>query len=110
MVIELRENQDLDELIEQSQKDAVLIFKHSTQCGVSAAAFKELESFCRQNQDVPCGFVRVIENRELSDRIEEQFGIPHDSPQAIAVLKGIPTWNTSHSRITGAALRHAVGR
>ena len=52
--------------------------------------------------------VLVIENREVSDALEEQFGIEHESPQAIVISRGNPVWHASHFRVTAAALEGAI--
>ena len=49
MIVELREKQDLEKLIERSHKEPVLLFKHSTQCSRSAAVMEEFEGFESQN-------------------------------------------------------------
>jgi bacillithiol system protein YtxJ len=108
MVVELHQTRDLEQLLERSHKDPVVIFKHSTQCSRSAAAYEEYENFVAGNPDTPCGTVLVIEDRELSDELEERFGIRHESPQAIVVYNGTPTWHANHFRITAKALEEAV--
>src|SRR4030095_10856759 len=109
MIIELHEKQDLERLLEQSQKEPVLIFKHSTQCSRSAAVMEGFEVFERENPAVPCGLIFVIEDRDVSDEVEDLFGIRHESPQAILILKGKPVWHASHWRITEDALATAFG-
>jgi bacillithiol system protein YtxJ len=108
MFIELREEQDLEPLLERSQTEPVVIFKHSTQCSRSAAGQAELETFMEKHPGVLCGIVMVIEDRGLSETIEERFGIVHESPQAIVVARGMPVWHGSHSRVTANALENAI--
>jgi bacillithiol system protein YtxJ len=109
MLIELHEEQDLQPLLEQSEKKPVVFFKHSTQCGRSAAAHDEVERFALRHPEVPCGMVLVIEDQELSDSMEERFGIRHESPQAIVVSRGKAVWHASHLRVTAKALEDAIG-
>jgi bacillithiol system protein YtxJ len=108
MIVELREKQDLEQLLERSHLEPVLLFKHSTQCSRSAAVMEELEVFERQNPQAACGLVLVIEDRGISDDIEERFGIRHESPQAIMVVNGSPVWHASHWKITENALETAL--
>ena len=110
MVIELREEQDLARLLERSHKDPVVIFKHSTQCSRSEAAYEEFQSFAADNPDTPCGTVLVIEDRDLSDELVERFGIRHESPQAIVVSNGNPVWHANHFAVTARALENAVAK
>lgn len=108
MVIELREEQDLALLLERSQKEPVVFFKHSTQCSRSAVAHEELQTFLSENPTVPCGVVLVIEDREISDAMEDRLGIEHESPQAILVSRGRPVWHAEHFRVTAKALEEAI--
>jgi len=108
MLVELHEEQDLSPLFERSQKEPVLIFKHSTQCSRSDAAYQEVQAFLSKHPEVPCGMVLVIEDREISDALEEQIGIRHESPQAIVLSGGNPVWHASHFRVTAAALEEAI--
>jgi bacillithiol system protein YtxJ len=108
MVTELRRHEDLERLLEHSRSNPILIFKHSTQCSISAAAYEEFLKFTGEAADVACGLVLVIENRALSNAIEAEFGIRHESPQAILIENGQPKWNASHWSITSEALAKAT--
>jgi bacillithiol system protein YtxJ len=110
MVTELRQREDLEQLLEKSRNDPVLIFKHSTQCSVSDAAYGEFRQFLSHSPDITAAVVLVIENKSLSDRIAAQFGIRHESPQAIVVEDGRAIWNASHWAITEAALLKATSK
>jgi bacillithiol system protein YtxJ len=87
-----------------------VIFKHSTQCSRSAAAWEEFQSFIADHPNTPCGTVLVIEDRPLSDALEDRFGIRHESPQAIVVSKGSPVWFANHFKVTARALEEAVSK
>jgi bacillithiol system protein YtxJ len=110
MLVELHEEQDLGPLFERSQTEPVVLFKHSTQCSRSAEAYEELQMFVSDHPEVPCGVVLVIEDRELSDTVEDHFGIQHESPQAIVISRGDSVWHANHSRVTAEALENAVAR
>src|SRR5688500_16780458 len=108
MVVDLRENQDLEQLLEQSKTHPVIIFKHSTQCSISGSAYEEFESFVENAPDVVCGLVLVIENRSISHAIETRLGVRHESPQAIIVKDGRSIWTASHRTITADLLTEAL--
>ena len=108
MIFELQRREDLERLVEQSKSRPILIFKHSTQCSASDAAYEEFLKFTAEASDVTCGLVLVLENRDISDAIESQFGVRHESPQAIVIEKGRQTWNASHWSITADALERAM--
>jgi len=108
MVIEMNRIEDLEQLLEKSRCNPIVIFKHSTQCPVSTSAYEEFLEFTENAGDVLCGIVLVIENRSLSNRIESRLGVRHESPQAIVVENGRQTWNASHWSITADALTKAL--
>jgi bacillithiol system protein YtxJ len=107
MILELREDQDFQSLLERSKTDPILIFKHSTQCSISSQAYDELERF-RETSGVTCGVVLVIEDRRISNAIAESLGIRHESPQAIVIKNGRPIWNASHWSITAESLNEVL--
>src|SRR4051794_25059569 len=110
MVIELHQERDLEQLIERSQQEPVVIFKHSTQCSRSAAAYEEFQSFIEGHPETACGMVLVIEDRELSDDLEDRFRIRHESPQAIVLANGHPVWHANHFAVTAKALEDAIAK
>ena len=108
MVVQLRHHTDLEQLLQRSNEDPVLIFKHSTQCPISSAAYEEFLEFTADAEEVPCGVVLVIENRPVSNSIAAELGVRHESPQAIVVEGGHQKWNASHWAITADALKKAL--
>lgn len=109
MIIELHDRTGLERLLEKSQAEPVLLFKHSTQCSRSAAVIEGFDAFEQANPSVTCGLILVIEYRDVSDDIEDRFGIRHESPQAILISKGQPVWHASHWKITKESLEAALG-
>lgn len=85
----------------------VLVFKHSTQCPISAEAFRQVQAF-EKSGTTPVYLIRVIEERPLSLSFAEQFHVAHQSPQAIAIKDGLVVWHASHYDITASSLERAV--
>jgi len=108
MVVDLQQDPDLEQLLERSKTEPVLIFKHSTQCAISAQAYEEFTDFAEGARTLPCGVVRVIENRTLSNAIADRFGIRHQSPQALLIKDGQVVWQASHWSITSDSLGEAL--
>lgn len=81
-----------------------LLYKHSTICGASSRALREVERFIAGHPAVPVYMIRVIEQRRLSNAIAERFGIVHQSPQAILLRDGKAVWSASHGQITADQL------
>ena len=108
MVVDLRQDQDLEQLLERSKTDPVFIFKHSMSCGISAQAYEEFTNFTEGLPDLYCGVVEVVENRKLSNAIAERFGVRHESPQALLIKDGRIVWQASHWSITSDSLSDAL--
>src|SRR5262249_13541869 len=108
MIIDLRQDHDLDQLLERSKTDPVLIFKHSTQCSISIQAYEEFTEFVEAIPGLICGAVLVIENRKLSNAIADRFGVRHESPQALLIKDGRVLWHASHWSISSDSLSEAV--
>ncbi|MBA4302040.1 bacillithiol system protein YtxJ [Algoriphagus alkaliphilus] len=80
----------------------VLIFKHSTRCSVSSISLDRLMRNWKTADEakvVPY-FLDLIANRSLSNQIEEEFNIPHESPQVIIIRNGQSVYDTSHYGIS----------
>src|SRR4051812_16244337 len=107
MITEVRKREDFERLLEHSKTQPVIIFKHSTQCGISGDVYDEFKQFLETAGDIICGLVLVIEWRAVSNFIESALGIRHESPQAIILRDGKPRWNASHWSITPDALTRA---
>ena len=108
MVVDLQQEQDLEQLLERSKAEPILIFKHSTQCAISAQAYEEFTDFAEGVGALPCGVVLVIENRELSNEIAVRFGLRHQSPQALLIKDRRVVWSASHWSITSDSLNDAL--
>jgi bacillithiol system protein YtxJ len=108
MIVDLLQDRDLEELLDKSTTDPVLIFKHSTQCPISEQAYQEFIDFAEGAQRMACGSVLVIENRKLSNAIAERFGVRHESPQALLIKDGRVIWHASHWSITLDSLNDAL--
>jgi bacillithiol system protein YtxJ len=108
MIVDLHQERDLEDLLERSKTNPVIIFKHSTQCPISTQAYEEFIGFAEGLRDLLCGVVFVIEDRKLSNGIAERFQIRHESPQAFLIKDGRPIWHASHWSITTDSLTEAL--
>ena len=96
--------QGAEELEEAFRLPRALIFKHSTACGGSHAAAREVARFLAAHPGAPVFVVHVIEQRPLSNAVAERTGIRHASPQVILLEDGRPVWSATHFAITTEAL------
>jgi len=101
--IELQDFRELDELLSRSAEQPVILFKHSSACGISARAHREMARV-----EEPVGLVTVQTARSLSNEIENRFALPHETPQVLIVRDGKLAWSASHFRITADAVNDAM--
>jgi len=93
----------LEQLLARSKDVPVILFKHSTTCPISGAAYEQMS---KVKADV--SLVVVQRAREVSNEIATRTGIRHESPQAIIFRNGHAVWNASHFDITARAVEQAV--
>jgi bacillithiol system protein YtxJ len=96
--ISLNEPTQLKQIKLQSFDQPQVIFKHSTRCAISSMAKSRLE----RNQfpkDVPFYFLDLIKHRNISDSIENEFNVDHESPQVLVIKNGECVYDESHSGI-----------
>ena len=94
----LERNDSIDELLEASKTQPILIFKHSTRCSISAAALDRLDRQWEEGEmnQVRTYFLDLIRFREVSNLVAEKLDIVHQSPQAILLKGGKPIYEASH--------------
>lgn len=92
---------DLKNAIDESFKRKVVIFKHSTRCGVSRMVLKNFENEV-QNDDKGATFyfLDLLKYRPISNQIEQKFGVHHQSPQMLVLQNGESIANASHSSVS----------
>lgn len=101
--IQLTELTQLEELTHDTGLKSKLIFKDSTRCGISTDIRHKLESNWDHLKDqLELYYLDLLSYREISDRIAEKFGIPHQSPQIILLKKGKAVLHRSHFSIVPA--------
>jgi bacillithiol system protein YtxJ len=97
-----------DELEDAFRAEKAVIFKHSTICVISARAYKEVERYAQKNPGVPVYLLDVSEQRVLSMRSAEHFGVQHESPQVTIINNYRPVWNGSHSDVTTETIEQKI--
>lgn len=93
----------LDKLITDSNNKPVVIFKHSNACGISSAAYREM-----QKLEAPVNLLEVQSAREVSRELADMTGIQHETPQVIILKDGKAVWNASHFDVKAGAVLQAV--
>ncbi len=89
----------LDIIDELSKTKPVLLFKHSTRCGISAMSLSRFERDMEKSPSFEPYFLDLISHRDVSNEIATRYGIEHQSPQVLLIENGKCTYNTSHNGI-----------
>lgn len=95
--VKLESLEALDRLFERSHNEPVVIFKHSTTCGISAGVHRVVSDVAGD-----INIVIVQNHREISNKIADMTGIRHESPQAIILWAGKTVYHASHYDIIAA--------
>ena len=91
---------DWEGLMEESMIRPVVIFKHSNACPESTTA----RQFLARSQPMeiitePIHMVVVQEKRDVSDKIEQDLGVKHESPQVIVIKNKKAVYDVDHEAI-----------
>ena len=100
--------EQLAELTEQSFEKRVLIFKHSTRCGISRNVLKHFEKEYDLDTEIDAYYLDLLEYRPISSAIATQFSVEHQSPQLIVIKNGIVVHHASHSDIDALAVKNLI--
>jgi bacillithiol system protein YtxJ len=96
----------LNEIIELSHQQSVLIFKHSTRCSISRFALKNFENdYDFLNEELQSYFLDLLEYRSISNEIANRFKIIHQSPQILLIKEGNCIYHQSHDGIAISSLK-----
>lgn len=97
----LNDENDLEEAIEKSKENKVVIFKHSTRCIISKTVLKNFENEVKNSdKKVDFYFLDLLANRGLSNKIAERFDVTHQSPQILILENGVSVKDASHQAIS----------
>ena len=107
--IALETVEQLDSLLERSVEHPVLIYKHSTRCGVSSMVRSRLErSWKNFPLNIDCYFLDLIAFRTISNQVEELFQVRHESPQTLVIWDKQCIFHASHLGISHHAIQQAL--
>lgn len=107
--IPLTSLEQLEEIKKQSVTEAVLIFKHSTRCGISSMVIKQFEKlFTEEHQNLKVYYLDLLNYRNISDEVGYTFQVMHQSPQLLAIKNEVSVFDASHYDITQTNLTRFV--
>lgn len=109
--ISLTESNQLSSIILQSKVTPVLIFKHSTRCGVSRMALRSFEKeFDIESNKIDLYFLDLLKYRAISSEISEKLGVYHQSPQVLLVKNEQVIYHDSHYQISVDAIKKVLDK
>lgn len=92
----------LDQVVEDSKTQKVIVFKHSTRCSISASVLNKFEK--QVGEGYKLYFLDLISHRDISAAIADKFQVVHQSPQALLIEDGKVTQHDSHYGILELSL------
>ena len=98
----LTSTEQLEKIDAESHTHAVLIYKHSTRCGICSTAMGRIErKFAGEDaRKLKPYYLDVLKYREVSNAVAEKYGIEHQSPQALVIWQGKCALAQNHMEIS----------
>ena len=106
--IPLTSVEQITEVKEASKKGSVAVFKHSTRCIISRTVLQNFEEDYPSDIDLKLYFIDLLNYRDVSNAIAEQFGVIHQSPQFILIKNEKAVLNASHHGINEINLTESI--
>ncbi len=101
--------EQLNEIMNLSNSKPVLVFKHSTRCGISRMALKNFEKEFDIEQDkIAVYYLDLLQFREISNEIVVRSSIQHQSPQVIVFFNEKVIYHDSHYEISVEVIKKAI--
>lgn len=106
----LTEAEQLDKIENESKEKTIVVFKHSTRCGISKMVLNNFErNYDLKDEDGhKLYFLDLLANREISNKVAERFEVRHESPQLLILKEGIVVEHVSHHSIEVDIIRKHV--
>lgn len=105
----LNEAKQLETIVKESEEVPVLIFKHSTRCEISKRILKNFEeNYKLSTNQLKLYYLDLWEFRPISDTIEKQFGVLHESPQVLIIQNGKSIYDASHFDVDYEVIKELI--
>lgn len=101
--------EQLDQIAKDSEMKPQAIFKHSTTCGISRMAIRQLEAqYDIDPNQLDIYYLDLKAYREVSNEVGYKFQVMHQSPQIILIKNGTAVYSDSHGAISAQALAEKI--
>ena len=99
--IPLNSLEQIKTIKELSKSETILVFKHSTRCGISSMVIKRFENlFDSSMNNIKVYYLDLLNFRAISDEVGYIFQVQHQSPQLLIIRNEVAVLNVSHYDIT----------
>ena len=88
----------LDSITNDSSQRPQVIFKHSTRCSISIMVKSRLEK-SQAPDNIDFHYLDLLNYRDVSNHIAEQFHVHHESPQILLIKNGDCIYSESQHAI-----------
>ena len=95
--IPLNSLEQIKTIKELSKSETILVFKHSTRCGISSMVIKRFENlFDSSMNNIKVYYLDLLNFRAISDEVGYSFQAQHQSPQLLIIRNEVAVLNVSH--------------
>jgi len=95
--IPLNSLEQIKTIKELSKSETILVFKHSTRCGISGMVIKRFENlFDSSMNNIKIYYLDLLNFRAISDEVGYSFQAQHQSPQLLIIRNEVAVLNVSH--------------
>lgn len=99
----------LKAIAEESKTIPVVIFKHSTSCGISRMVLRNFENtYDIDAKQMKLYFLDLLAFRDVSNEVGFTFQVIHQSPQLIVIKNGVAVAHASHHSIRAEELANFI--
>jgi bacillithiol system protein YtxJ len=106
--ISLQTEAELSDVLEHSNNQPILIFKHSTRCSISSMVLDRFINQWDKSNQCACYFLDLIAYRSVSNAVEARTGVIHQSPQVIVLWKSHVIYAASHNGISAKEIKEEL--
>ncbi len=87
---DLNDIHQLDSIVEESKNIKILIYKHSTRCGICDVVKDRLERSWKKDldQELKPYLLDLLAHRNISNEISKRYNVVHESPQVLVISNG----------------------
>ncbi len=102
---QLKTLDDWYDILNEAEHRPLILFKFSATCVASVSAYKEMNEL---KSDLPIYLIIVQNARDVSNAIEADLGVRHESPQVLIMNNGRAIWQATHYKIKAKEIDEAI--